>query len=64
LLEENGYEIIKSTMSVIPLELILEFPEGKPIMRALNWLLAVFTKVMPDLFGYQCIFAIQRRIDR
>lgn len=56
LLEENGYEVIKQMSTVMPIELVIGLPPNNPLMLLLNRLLAVMTKLMPNLFGYQCIF--------
>lgn len=61
LLEENGYEVIRETMSVMPIELAFGLPPYNPLMIVLNRILALLTKLMPGLLGYQCIFVAKRK---
>jgi len=56
LLEENGYEIIKQMMTVMPIELVFGLSAENPLMRVLNRVLAFLTALMPGLFGYQSVF--------
>ncbi|MEA5471673.1 bifunctional glycosyltransferase/class I SAM-dependent methyltransferase [Spirulina sp. 06S082] len=55
LLENNGYKVVKEMMSVMPIELVLGLSANNPLMVIMNRLLAVLTKFMPELLGYQCI---------
>lgn len=61
LLEENGYEVVQQLATVMPIELAIGLPPENPIMLVLNRILAFVTKLMPGLFGYQCIFVARRR---
>jgi 2-polyprenyl-3-methyl-5-hydroxy-6-metoxy-1,4-benzoquinol methylase len=56
LLEENGYSIVEQRESVMPIELLLGASPRSVFMRILNRTLALVTRVMPGLFGYQIIF--------
>ena len=56
LLENNGYEIIKQMMTVMPVELVFGLPAENPLMKLLNRVLAFLTALMPGLLGYQCVF--------
>ena len=60
-IRDNGYEITLERMTVMPLELALGLSAGNPLMKAINLVLAIFTVVMPSLFGYQAIFAARPR---
>ncbi len=61
LLEENGYEVVRQHMSVMPVELALGLPAQNPLMKLANRLLAGLTRLLPGLFGYQCIFVARLR---
>jgi 2-polyprenyl-3-methyl-5-hydroxy-6-metoxy-1,4-benzoquinol methylase len=61
LLEENGYEILGEKTTVMPIELVLGLSPGNPLMRILNAILLLFTRLFPGLFGYQHIFIAARR---
>jgi 2-polyprenyl-3-methyl-5-hydroxy-6-metoxy-1,4-benzoquinol methylase len=56
LLVEQGYEILRETATVMPVELKLGIPASNPFMRALTAALAVPTRITPGLLGYQWIF--------
>jgi 2-polyprenyl-3-methyl-5-hydroxy-6-metoxy-1,4-benzoquinol methylase len=55
-LEENGYRIVEEKETVMPLELVLGLDHDNPIMKALNSSLALFTRLFPNLLGYQIMF--------
>ena len=62
LLEESGFEIQESLMSVMPVELALGLSAHNPFMQAVAQILNVLTWFLPGLLGYQCIFvAFPRR---
>jgi len=61
LLEENGYEIIKQMMTVMPIELVFGLPADNALMRGLNRVLAFLTALMPGLFGYQSVFVARSK---
>ena len=56
LLADSGYEIVSECMSVIPIELQLGISAENALAKALNFILAVLTFLLPTLMGYQCIF--------
>jgi hypothetical protein len=45
----------------MPIELVLGLSPGNPLMRILNAILLLFTRLFPGLFGYQHIFIAARR---
>ena len=55
-LEENGFQIVQTKRTVMPLELVLGLQPENPLMRALNGTLAILTRLLPGLFGYQIMF--------
>jgi 2-polyprenyl-3-methyl-5-hydroxy-6-metoxy-1,4-benzoquinol methylase len=55
LLRDCGYEILEEHMTVMPVELALGLPATNVFMRMANRVLAVFTRLLPGLFGYQHI---------
>jgi 2-polyprenyl-3-methyl-5-hydroxy-6-metoxy-1,4-benzoquinol methylase len=59
MIESAGYEIVRETMTVMPLELALGVSPHNPLMRLMNFCLAVATKFLPGLLGYQCMFAVR-----
>lgn len=56
LLEDCDYQVIKQITTVMPIELAIGLSPKNPLMRFLNYILAILTAVMPGLMGYQCIF--------
>ncbi len=56
LIEQSGYRIIGSKMTIVPLELIFGIPPENAAVRFLGRLLAAATGLLPGLLGYQCIF--------
>jgi glycosyltransferase involved in cell wall biosynthesis len=61
LLEANGFTVVRQMTTVMPIELILGLPPHNPIMKGLNRILAIFTKLMPGLLGYQCVFVARSK---
>ena len=61
LLEENGWEIVESKTTVMPLELVLGLTPRKPADARDHRTLAVFTAVFPGLLGYQFVFLARPR---
>jgi 2-polyprenyl-3-methyl-5-hydroxy-6-metoxy-1,4-benzoquinol methylase len=61
LLEENGYEILETRPTVMPLELVLGLQPENPLMRAITSVLAAFTALFPKLLGYQFVFLVRPR---
>jgi 2-polyprenyl-3-methyl-5-hydroxy-6-metoxy-1,4-benzoquinol methylase len=54
--EQNGYKISEERCTSIPLELVIGWSPRNPVMRLLYDLLALATRLMPGLFGYQIMF--------
>jgi 2-polyprenyl-3-methyl-5-hydroxy-6-metoxy-1,4-benzoquinol methylase len=61
MLEDNGLEVIRDVMTVIPLELILGLAPQNPVMRFLTRFLAFWTSLLPGLLGYQAVFVARRK---
>jgi 2-polyprenyl-3-methyl-5-hydroxy-6-metoxy-1,4-benzoquinol methylase len=59
MLEQAGYEIVARKVTVMPVELVLGLPAENPLMRIINTTLAVFTRLMPNLLGYQVLFSVR-----
>lgn len=53
---QNGYEISGEHCTSIPLELVLGWSDRNPVMRLLDGILALLTRLLPGLFGYQIMF--------
>jgi 2-polyprenyl-3-methyl-5-hydroxy-6-metoxy-1,4-benzoquinol methylase len=60
-LEDNGWEILESKTTVMPLELVLGLDPVNPVMRSITGLMALVTKLFPGLFGYQFVFLARPR---
>jgi len=60
-LQENGAEILAVKATVVPMELVLGLSPHNPLMRAMNALIAVATRIFPRLFGYQFVFLVRPR---
>jgi len=61
LLEQNGYQIVHSFTTVMPLELSLGLRAHNSLMKLANRLLAVATGLLPNLFGYQCVLVARSK---
>ena len=61
LMEENGYEILETKMTVIPVELILGLRPSSLLIRTISTLLAGLSALFPGLFGYQIMFLARPR---
>jgi 2-polyprenyl-3-methyl-5-hydroxy-6-metoxy-1,4-benzoquinol methylase len=59
MIREAGFEIVRETMTVMPVELALGISAHNPLMKLANLALRVATKLMPGLLGYQCMFALR-----
>jgi 2-polyprenyl-3-methyl-5-hydroxy-6-metoxy-1,4-benzoquinol methylase len=59
LMEENGYRIVQEKQTVMPVELVLGWSPDNFFMKAINRTLALATKLLPNLFGYQIMFLAQ-----
>src|SRR5262249_12773731 len=55
-LEENGCKILDVRTTVMPVELVLGLSPTNPVMRAINGLLGIATRIAPRLLGYQFVF--------
>jgi 2-polyprenyl-3-methyl-5-hydroxy-6-metoxy-1,4-benzoquinol methylase len=53
LVEEQGFTIVRHKMTVIPLEVIIGLSPTNWLMRFMNGILIMFTRLFPSLFGYQ-----------
>jgi len=60
-LEDGGWEILESKVTVMPLELILGLSPSNPLMRAMTTILAGFTAIFPGLLGYQTMYVLKSR---
>ncbi len=56
LLEDAGYAIVAEKETVIPIELVLGLSPDSRVLRILNGTLALITRFLPGLFGYQIMF--------
>lgn len=61
MLERRGFEIVREKATVMPVELALGLSASNPLMRAITFLLAAATKLMPGLLGYQSVFLARAR---
>jgi 2-polyprenyl-3-methyl-5-hydroxy-6-metoxy-1,4-benzoquinol methylase len=64
MVEENGYRVLDIKATVMPVELALGLRDENPLMKAINRILGVLTRMMPGLFGYQIILQAEPRADR
>lgn len=55
LLEECGYEVQQSFMTIMPVDLALGISAQNPFMRLITQILHVLTMPLSGLLGYQCI---------
>ena len=60
LLEQSGYKIIRQEATVMPIELVLNLSPQKSVLRFSNRVLALMTRLMPGLLGYQTILVARR----
>ncbi len=61
LLEQAGYQIVESRVTVMPLELILGLAPKNLLMRAITETLAFITRIFPGLLGYQLVYLARPR---
>jgi 2-polyprenyl-3-methyl-5-hydroxy-6-metoxy-1,4-benzoquinol methylase len=61
-LEENGWEIVTSKTTIMPLELVLGLDPANPLMRTITTLLAAATAIFPGLLGYQLVYLARPRV--
>ncbi len=52
----NRFRIVEEKVTVMPLELVLGLSPENPVLRFLTATLALVTKALPGLFGYQFVF--------
>jgi O-antigen biosynthesis protein len=60
LLERSGYKIIRQEATVMPIELVLNLSPQNLALRFCNRVLALMTRLMPGLLGYQTILVARR----
>jgi glycosyltransferase involved in cell wall biosynthesis len=63
MIRDCGFEVVKEIATVMPVELAFGMPPENPLMRALNFVLRVCTRVMPCLLGYQWMFVVRARTE-
>ncbi len=64
LLEENGYRILREEATVMPIELVLNLSPESLALRFCNRVLALMTRMLPGLLGYQIVLvARQARLE-
>jgi 2-polyprenyl-3-methyl-5-hydroxy-6-metoxy-1,4-benzoquinol methylase len=59
LIEKAGFAIVREQATVMPVELALGLRPEHPLMRAANAVLAIGTRLLPKLLGYQLLFAVR-----
>jgi glycosyltransferase involved in cell wall biosynthesis len=62
MIEQAGYEIVSEKTTVMPIELALGLPADNFLMRAVNTVLSIWTRVLPQLLGYQLLFAVRSNL--
>jgi 2-polyprenyl-3-methyl-5-hydroxy-6-metoxy-1,4-benzoquinol methylase len=62
LFESAGYEIVAQKATVMPVELALGLAADNPLMRTVNAILALWTRLLPRLLGYQLLYAARSRL--
>lgn len=60
-LEAHGYEIMQQEMTNMPFEMVLGLRGDQPMVKTFNRLLAVLTRFMPGLLGYQVILVAKSK---
>jgi 2-polyprenyl-3-methyl-5-hydroxy-6-metoxy-1,4-benzoquinol methylase len=60
LLEQSGYKIIRQEATVMPIELVLNLSPHNLTLRFCNRVLALMTRLMPGLLGYQTVLVARR----
>jgi 2-polyprenyl-3-methyl-5-hydroxy-6-metoxy-1,4-benzoquinol methylase len=63
MIRDCRFGIAQEIATVMPVELAFGMPPENPLMRALNFVLRVCTRVMPRLLGYQWMFVVQARTE-
>ncbi|MCS7024759.1 MAG: bifunctional glycosyltransferase/class I SAM-dependent methyltransferase [Bryobacteraceae bacterium] len=59
MIEQCGFQIVRETVTVMPLELVLGANPSNPVLRAMTEFLYFATLLLPGLLGYQCVFAVR-----
>lgn len=54
-----GYDVIQEKATIMPIELVLGLPAGNPVMRVINFVLRVATRILPGLLGYQIMLRVR-----
>ena len=62
LIELAGYQIIAEKVTVMPVELVFGLPAANPLMKGINAVLALCTRILPRLLGYQLLFSVRSRL--
>ena len=62
MLEHAGYEIVAQKVTVMPVELVFGLPADNPLMLAINTALAICTRLMPSLLGYQVLYSVRSHL--
>ena len=60
MLEENGYTVLREAATVMPIELVLNMSPESFFLRFCNRVLALITKMLPGLFGYQIVLMARK----
>jgi hypothetical protein len=60
LLEENGYRILREEATVMPIELVFNLSPENLLLRLCNRVLALTTRVLPGLLGYQIVLVARK----
>jgi 2-polyprenyl-3-methyl-5-hydroxy-6-metoxy-1,4-benzoquinol methylase len=60
LLEENGYCVLREEATVMPIELVMNLSPESLFLRFSNRLLALFTRMLPGLLGYQTVLVARK----
>src|SRR5262249_59774467 len=55
LLKDNGYEVLETKTTVMPVELILGLAPRNPLVVGITFCLRLATYCLPGLLGYQTI---------
>jgi 2-polyprenyl-3-methyl-5-hydroxy-6-metoxy-1,4-benzoquinol methylase len=60
LLEECGYKILREEATVMPIELVLNLSPQNLVLRFCNRALALMTRMLPGLLGYQIVLVARK----
>ena len=62
MIKKAGYEIVAEKATVMPIELALGLPADNWLMQISNAVLAICTRLLPRLLGYQLLYAVRSRL--